>query len=290
MGSENCAWLMTAKRRLLTRRRSGSDRADHRWVQVFSASRAELIYPFTGLSPTQFRKLVRLVARRGGDAITDGRPGRPWALDLADRVLLVAVYWRTNLTMRQLGPLFGISHSAVHRVIDTVGPLLALAPVRRRPKDQVAIIDGTLIPTRDHRLAGQSKNYRYSTNLQVAIDANTHLVIALGDPQPGNRKDTIVYRSSGINDKLAGREVMADGGYRGNQEVIMPYRKPRDGSELPEWKQDYNAGHRKVRARVEHALARLMTYKILRDYRRAALTLATTTAGIAQLHNIALAG
>ncbi len=136
---------------------------------------------------------------------------------------------------------------------------------------------------------GPSTN-RYSANLQVAIDANTRLVIALGDPQPGNRNDTIVYRSSGINAQLAGREVMADGGYRGNPEVIMPYRKPRDGSELPAWKQDYNAGHRKVRARVEHALARLKTYKILRDYRRAARTLSTTAAGIAHLHNIALVG
>ena len=132
-------------------------------MQVFSASRPELIHPFTGLSPAQFRRLVRLVARRGGATIVDGRPGRPWALDLSDRVLLVAVYWRTTLTMRQLGPLFGVSHSAVHRVIDTVGPLLALAPVRRRPKGQVAIVDGTLIPTRDHRLAAQSKNDRYST-------------------------------------------------------------------------------------------------------------------------------
>ncbi len=83
---------------------------------------------------------------------------------------------------------------------------------------------------------------------------------------------------------------MADGGYRGNPDVIMPYRKPRDGSELPEWKQDYNAGHCKIRARVEHALARLKTYKILRDYRRAGTTLAETAAGIAYLHNIALAG
>lgn len=207
---------------------------DHRWVQVFSASRPELIHPFTGVRPAQFHRLVRLVAKRGGDVIADGRPGGPWALNLPDRVLLVAVYWRTNLTMRQLGPLFGVSHSAAHRVIDTVGPLLALTPVRRRAKEQVAIVDGTLIPTRDHRLAAQSKNYRYSTNLQVAIDANTRLIIALGDPQPGNRNDTIVYRSSGINDHLAGRAVIADGGYRGNHEVIMPYRKPRDGSELVE--------------------------------------------------------
>jgi DDE superfamily endonuclease/Helix-turn-helix of DDE superfamily endonuclease len=205
-------------------------------------------------------------------------------------VLLVAAYWRTNLTMRQLGPLFGISDSAVHRVLDTLGPLLALAPVRRRPREQVAIVDGTLIPTRDHRLAARSKNYRYSTNLQVAIDATTRLVLAVGDPQPGNRNDTIVYRSSGINQQLAGREVMADGGYRGHPEVIIPYRQPRDGSELPAWKQDYNGGHRKIRARVEHALARLKTYNILRDYRRAAHTLATTASGIATLHNLALAG
>jgi hypothetical protein len=98
------------------------------WVQVITAKRSELIFPFTGLRPAQFRRLVRLVAERGGDAVADGRPGRQWALDLADRVLLVATYWHTNLTMRQIGPLFGVSHSAAHRVIDTLGPLLALTP------------------------------------------------------------------------------------------------------------------------------------------------------------------
>ncbi|GDY33985.1 hypothetical protein GTS_56180 [Gandjariella thermophila] len=165
-------------------------------MQVISASRPEWIVPFTGLQPGQFRKLVRVVAQRGGDRIADGRPGRPWALPLADRVLLVATSWRTNLTMRQIGPLFGVSHSAAHRVIDTLGPLLALAPVRRRRLDQVTIIDGTLVPTRDHRLAAPSKNYRYSTNLQVAIDADTRLIVATGDPQPGNRNDCTVYRDS----------------------------------------------------------------------------------------------
>ena len=193
-------------------------------MQILSAYHPELIHPFTGLQPVQFHRLVRLVGRRGGDNVADGGPGRPWALTLPDRVLLVAVYWRTNLTLRQIGPLFGISHSAAHRVIDTVGPLLALTPERRRPQGQVAIVDGTLIPTRDHRLAAQSKNYRYSANLQVAIDANTRVVVALGDPQPGDRNDTVVYRSSGIDQKLAGQEVMADGGYRGNPDVIMPYR------------------------------------------------------------------
>ena len=67
-------------------------------------------------------------------------------------------------------------------------------------------MDRTLILTRDHRLAGQSKNYRYSTNPQVAVDANTRLVIALGNPKPGNRNDTIAYRSSGINTTSSDRK------------------------------------------------------------------------------------
>lgn len=96
-------------------------------MQVISAANPDWIFPFTGLQPAQFRTLVRLVAERGGEGVADGRPGRQWARDLADRVLLVATYWRTNLTMRQIGPLFGVSHSAAHRVIDTIGPLLALA-------------------------------------------------------------------------------------------------------------------------------------------------------------------
>ncbi|MFF9627285.1 transposase [Streptomyces griseosporeus] len=51
------------------------------------------------------------------------------------------------------------------------------------------IVDGTLVPTRDHAAAEQSKNYRYSTNHQVVIDADTRLVVAVGRPLPGNRND-----------------------------------------------------------------------------------------------------
>ncbi|PWW66923.1 DDE superfamily endonuclease [Actinokineospora spheciospongiae] len=81
-------------------------------MQVISASSPEWIFPFTGLRPAWFRKLVRVVAVHGGEEIADGRPGRQWALGLADRVLLVATYWRTNLRMRRIGPLFGVSPRA----------------------------------------------------------------------------------------------------------------------------------------------------------------------------------
>ncbi len=64
-------------------------------------------------------------------------------------MLLVAVYDRTNLTVRQLAPLFGISPAGAHRVIDRLGPHVALTPTRRAEVNQVLIVDGILAPTRD---------------------------------------------------------------------------------------------------------------------------------------------
>jgi hypothetical protein len=63
---------------------------------------------------------------------------------LEDRVLLVAAYWRTNLTMRQLAPLFGVSKSAADRIVDHLGPMLALQPRKRFAKGTVLIVDGTV--------------------------------------------------------------------------------------------------------------------------------------------------
>jgi 23S rRNA G2069 N7-methylase RlmK/C1962 C5-methylase RlmI len=70
----------------------------------------------------------------------------------------------------------------------------------------------------------------------------------------------------------------------------MPIRKRRDGQELLAWQEELKSDHRRVRARIEHALARLKNWKILRDYRRAAHTQTDAVSGIAHLHNIQLTG
>lgn len=85
---------------------------------VITVSEPSWIGPFARLSPRQFGKLITALRREGADPV---RKGRPWSLPLEDRVLLVAAYWRTNLTLRQLAPLFGISKSAADRIIDHLG-------------------------------------------------------------------------------------------------------------------------------------------------------------------------
>ncbi|MGW9375227.1 transposase [Streptomyces xanthophaeus] len=76
---------------------------------VITASESSWTAPFTGLSPREFRKLMTVLRREGADTV---RPGRPRSLSLEDRVLLVAASWRTNLTLRQIAPLLGVSKSA----------------------------------------------------------------------------------------------------------------------------------------------------------------------------------
>jgi len=161
---------------------------------VITAMETSWIGPFTGLSPRCFGKLVTVVRR---ELLDEARCGRPWSLPLEDRILLVTAYWRTNLTMRQLAPLFGISKSAADRITDHLGPKLALQPRKRFRKDTVLIVDGTLVPTRDHPVAERSKNYRYSTAHQVVIDADTCLVVVVGQPLPGNRHDSRGWEESG---------------------------------------------------------------------------------------------
>ena len=154
---------------------------------VITASERSWIGPFTGLSARCFGKLVTSVRRK---TTAELQRGRPWGLPLEGSVLLVATYWRTNLTMRQIAPLFGISKSAADRIIDHLGSVLAMQPCQQFRKGTVLIVDGTLVPTRDHTVAEQSRNYRYSTAHQVVIDADTRLVVVVGRPLPGNRHDS----------------------------------------------------------------------------------------------------
>jgi hypothetical protein len=123
------------------------------------------LVPLTGLTAGQVRT-VYLAAQQ----VLPDRPGRPWALPLAVRVLLVLIHLRTNLTTRSLAVLFATSQSAVDRTIRHLVPLLArrLRPVAGG-HDGPWIIDGTLIPVHDQTITAPAKNYRRSINTQIML-------------------------------------------------------------------------------------------------------------------------
>jgi hypothetical protein len=126
-------------------------------VQVITASGAEWSDRFTGLQPGQFRKLVRLAAERGwrGDrgwsagsavGVVGGRPG------VAGRGLLADEpdYAPDRPTVWDLARRTSPS--------DRYGRAVVGVGAGTQTSDRLAaIVDGTLVPTRDHRLAAPSK-------------------------------------------------------------------------------------------------------------------------------------
>lgn len=150
------------------------------------------------------------------------------------------------------------------------------------------IVDGTLVPTREHTIAEQSKNYRYSTAHHVVIDADTRRIVVVGRPLPGNRHDSRGWEESGAKAAVGNTMTIADGGYQGTG-LVIPHRRRKD-EELPSWKEEHNRSHKQVRARVEHTFARMETWKILRDCRLKGEGVHHAVLGVARLHNLTLAG
>ncbi len=154
------------------------------------------------------------------------------------------------------------------RVIQRLGPLLAIEPARASQDavERLWIVDGTLVPVRDRKVGVSSRNYRFSANVQVIMDAETRLVVAAARPVPGNTADAKAWRDSGLAAHCEGVTVLGDGAYI-NTGLIVPHRK-RPGRPLLKAEEEDNAQHRKVRARVEHTFSRMKNYKILRDLGR----------------------
>jgi hypothetical protein len=199
-------------------------------------------------------------------------------------VLIACVALRTNLTIRELAVVFQISKSAAHRILAEITPRLAALGAELSCHDRrwSWIVDGTLIPTRDHSHAAKSKNYRYSYNAQILIRGRDLKVVAITAGGPGNRNDPVHYRGSNVETlcRSHGR-VLADGGYRGVSELITPAFRGRRIVRDASWRY-----HRRRRARVEHAIARLKVWRVLRDHRRKGHHLATSLGAVVLLHNL----
>jgi hypothetical protein len=102
------------------------------------------------------------------------------------------------------------------------------APAREKyGLDTVLIVDGTLVPTGDRTVAASSENCRTSANMQVLLNAESRLVVAVGQPQPGNRKDCTAWTDSKINRAASGATVLAAGGYQGTGHAPTPRERAR---------------------------------------------------------------
>lgn len=252
---------------------------------------ADTFRQLTGITPVVFDRLLADLtprylaadAKRKNRAHRQRKPGagRKHALPLADRLLMLLIYYRTYTTHAVLGFLFGIDDSAVGRNINPLQPLLA--GIFRIPERRVALepedvrelfFDATERPiprpTRGQKRFYSGKKKRHTVKHQVVV------VRRRKKPGPGGKPRRV--RIAAVSPAFAGKthdkkvydqaRVIAPPGVRRTGDTAYvgtgldtPTRRPPKGALTARQK----AGNRRVSKRrivVEHGIGKLKVWRI----------------------------
>ena len=273
----------------------------------------------TGVTPAKFDQVLAGLAPlyQRADLRRKTRPGRkrkPGAgrkhtLPLADRLLMLLMYYRTYTTHAFLGFLFGMDDSAVGRNINPLQPLLA--GVFRIPERRVELSGEEIRelffdtaerparrPRRGQRRFYSGKKKRHTLKTQVVVVRRRkrpgpgakprRLRIAAVSPTfPGRVHDKRVYDRTRVV-APPGVARYGDTAYLGTG-LTVPARKPRGGSLTPRRK----AGNRRLarrRVAVEHGIGKLKIWRIVAErYRNPVRRHTLIQKNVAGLHNLMFA-
>jgi DDE superfamily endonuclease/Helix-turn-helix of DDE superfamily endonuclease len=245
----------------------------------------------TGLTPAAFHRLVGEVTDADANARTrraahprrqrKAGGGRKAVLPMADRLLMLLIYYRTYVPHTFLGFLFGLDDSNVSRSNRRLEPLLA--GVFRIPERKVTLtveeirelfFDSTERPTgrpvRGQKAYYSGKKRRHTLKTQVAVVRKRKRpgrgatkrkvrIAAVSRTFPGSMHDKKVYDRAGVV-LPAGATGYGDTAYLGTG-LKTPARKPRGGALTPRQK----AGNRRVgrkRVVVEHGIGEMKVWRV----------------------------
>ena len=157
----------------------------------------------------------------------------------------------------RLGPadvyaLTAITAAEVDRIITTTTAVAGLFVPDQFDDTDTLLLDGTLIPVHDQSITRPGKNYRRSVNIQVMATLHRRIV-HVGNAWPANRNDIII--ATATITLPASITTLTGGGYRSMPGATLPPTD--DPGRLAE--------HRRRRARIEHILARIKDWQILRQ-------------------------
>jgi hypothetical protein len=270
----------------------------------------------TGITPEAFdRLLVELEpryqqadARRKTRRPRQRKPGagRKFALPLADRLLMLLMYYRTYTTHALLGFLFGIDQSAVCRNTNPLQPLLAgifRVPERRIELEPDEIrelfFDATERaiprPTRRQKRYYSGKKKRHTLKHQVVVVRKRKRPGRGGQPRrvriaavsrafPGKTHDKRIYDATGAVCP-AGVPRTGDTAYLGTG-LCTPTRRPPRGALTARQK----AGNRRVSRRrivAEHGIGKMKVWRIAAErYRNPRRRHTLIIKNVAGLHNL----
>ena len=274
----------------------------------------------TGISPAAFDQVLAQLAPRyqQAEARRKARPGRqrqPGAgrkhiLSLADRLLMLLIYYRTYVSHAFLGFLFGIDDSAVGRNINPLQQLLA--GIFRIPERRVEIqpdevrelfFDATERPTRRpkrrQRRCYSGKKRRHTLKNQVVVarkrkragrrkagqkEKRRLRVAAVSPTSPGKVHDKKVYERTRVL-VPAGVAGYGDTGYQGTALRTPAKRKPERALTRRQRRGNRRLSRKRIAA--EHGIGKMKTWRIAAErYRNPVRRHTLILKNVAGLHNL----
>ena len=232
----------------------------------------------TGVPAETFHEMVERLRPHWRERVVEpkNRSGRPWGVGgLADHLLVLLILYRCAITQDFLGCLYRTDKSTVSRSLRRIEGLVArvLGVKRRirvsREEAEALIIDCTeqpiQRPSRKQRCWYSGKKKRHTIKTEIAVAENGRIV-GVSKPAPGRVHDLEVRRRGPPLPKPA--HVYADSGYQALQDdhaaIEIPYKKTKKNP-LTKDERAYNHALSRFRVRVEHAIARLKSFRVLAD-------------------------
>lgn len=269
-------------------------------VDAFGAfSRHEyLFWRVCGETPETFNDLVNRVRQDIVASRRDGQArfieGRPYKLDLENRILLVLIWLRKYSSLDLLACIFDISMTTVSGTIHQIAPILwhhfrscitwpslrqwrNLRNTWRHFPNAVGAIDGTYTPINrpmvNQRNFYSGHRHRHLMSIQVVCDSLGHIrFIQAGFP--GHLNDAGTYlRMAPIGPGLAlnfpaNCELLADQGYAARAPLRTMWRQVqlvRMPGRLQRVAYRHNRYHKRYRVKVEHIIKHITDYRASRN-------------------------
>lgn len=239
--------------------------------------RASVFQRLIGITISQFEDILHKVESVWVRKITAGyeKPGRTHKNSLADRLLMLLLYFRSHITYFFLGHLFSIDASNAHRNIQVLEPILAKITAIQKTKHlsaaevQTLIIDATeqRIQRPKHNqkpyYSGKKKCHTVKTEIHVTTKGR---IVNVSHTKPGSCHDFKLYKAgTPVHRDIT---LRADSGYQGLQDLhpktIIPHKASR-GHPLSDLQKQDNHVLASKRIPVEHVFAVLKRFRILSD-------------------------
>jgi transposase len=254
----------------------------------------------TGVDAGTFQKMVKQLRPYWRERIVTpkNRSGRPWGIGgLEEHLLVLLILYRCCVTQDFLACLYQTDQAAISRSLRRIERLVVkvLGVTRQikvsREEAEALIIDCTeqpiQRPSRKQRCWYSGKKKRHMIKTEIIVTEKGRIV-SRSNPSTGSTSDITVRRRGPPLPKES--HAYADSGYQGLQDehpnIEIPYKKSKHHL-LTKDERAYNHGLSRFRVRVEHAFAKLKSFRMLSErYRYPKATYAAKFAIIAGVINL----